>query len=601
MTNVKGQFKPWRSPRWLLTINGLMAWGWLGVGGPAIAQPDGATMPDAIRMSDTVTYSVRPSDNGAHATAVAPAVLEPVSSGSVVADIAIGGSASGGSASGGSASGGSGANHPVADDDVPVLAQLDGPVTSVSDLTDVDPTHWAFSALRSLVERYGCISGYGDRTFRGDQSLSRYEFAAALNACLDQIGAQIEAAVQDGVDNGDLATVRRLQQEFQQELADLDRQVGDLEQRVETLENQQFSTTAVLGGEVIFGLTGAAAGDTPGDGDREVTFSHLTRMQIVSSFTGRDRLRLQWSMGNGQGLSGSNSLGTDMARLSFQGNSDNEMRLDLLDYRFAAFGDRVVFTVRPVGFDLSSVLTANSGFFDSGRGSISRFGEASPVFKLGALDVGGGFDWLVSDTVRFQAAYGVGDGDDPEFGILGGDRSAAGAQILVKPTPTILAGLAYINGYSDTGRLDTFTGSLNADLSGDRLEPAQIHAVSGTVQWRVSPRLTLGAWGAWFWTNYLENDARATTNTYLFSAAFSDPFNREGDLLAFLIGQPPRLYDGDGVDTDDDVGLHIEAFYRFSVNDNISITPGVFVLTAPEHDSDNDAIVVGTLRTTFRF
>ena len=220
MTNVKGQFKPWQSPRWLLTINGLRAWGWLGVGGPAIAQPDGATMPDAIRMSDTVTYSVRPSDNGAHATAVAPAVLEPVSSGFVVADIAIGGSASGGSASGGSASGGSGANHPGADDDVPVLAQLDGPVTSVSDLTDVDPTHWAFSALRSLVERYGCISGYGDRTFRGDQSLSRYEFAAALNACLDQIGAQIEAAVQDGVDNGDLATVRRLQQEFQQELAD---------------------------------------------------------------------------------------------------------------------------------------------------------------------------------------------------------------------------------------------------------------------------------------------------------------------------------------------------------------------------------------------
>ncbi|MEM9244271.1 MAG: iron uptake porin [Cyanobacteria bacterium P01_F01_bin.153] len=591
MTNVKGQFKPWRSPQWLLTINGLVAWGWLGIGAPAIAQPDGATMPDAIRMSDTVVYSARPSENEAHTASARPIVSASASSNAVTED----------AAASGSASGGSGVDDPIADDDVPMLAQLDGPVTSVSDLTDVDPTHWAFSALRSLVERSGCISGYGDRTFRRDQALSRYEFAAALSACLDQIGVQIEAAVQDGVGDEDLATIRRLQGEFQQELADLDRQVGDLEQRVEALENQQFSTTAVLGGEVIFGVTGAAAGDTPGDGDREVTFSHLTRMQIVSSFTGRDRLRLQWSLGNGQGLSGSNSLGTDMARLSFQGDSGNEMRLDLLDYRFAAFGDRVVFTVRPVGFDLSSVLTANSGFFDSGRGSISRFGEASPVFKLGALDVGGGFDWLVSDTVRFQAAYGVGDGDDPEFGILGGDRSAAGAQILVKPSPTILAGLAYINGYSDTGRLDTFTGSLNADLSGDRLEPAQIHAVSGTVQWRVSPRLTLGAWGAWFWTNYLENDARATTNTYLFSAAFSDPFNREGDLLAFLIGQPPRLYDGNGVDTDDDVGLHIEAFYRFSVNDNISITPGVFVLTAPEHDDDNDAIVVGTLRTTFRF
>jgi hypothetical protein len=30
-------------------------------------------------------------------------------------------------------------------------------VTSVSQLRDVSPTDWAFEALRSLVERYGCI------------------------------------------------------------------------------------------------------------------------------------------------------------------------------------------------------------------------------------------------------------------------------------------------------------------------------------------------------------------------------------------------------------------------------------------------------------
>ena len=486
-------------------------------------------------------------------------------------------------------------------DSIPVLAQVTGSVTSVSDLVDISPTHWAYQALRQLAERHGCLSTDGDGFFRGDHALTRYEFVAALSLCLETLGDTLDNIGQDGLPESELATIRRLQEEFKTELATLDREIGDLEQRVEALQNQQFSTTAVLGGEVIFGLTGAAAGDTPGDGDREITVSHLTRMQIVSSFTGRDRLRLQWSTSNFSGLSSPNSLGTDMARLSFQSDSDNEIRLDLLEYRVAAFSDRVVFTVRPVGFDLSSVLTANSGFFDSGRGSISRFGEASPVFKLGALDVGGGFDWLVSDTVRFQAAYGVGDGSDPDFGLLGGDRSAAGAQILIKPSPQLLAGLAYINSYSDTGRLDTFTGSLNADLSGDRIEPAQIHAVSGTLQWRVSPRLTLGAWGAWFWTDYLDSDARATTNTYLVSAAFSDPFGREGDLLAFLIGQPPRLYDGRGVSTDDDVGLHIEAFYRFSLGDRLSITPGIFVLTAPEHDADNDAIVIGTVRTTFRF
>ncbi|MGD1851741.1 MAG: iron uptake porin, partial [Cyanophyceae cyanobacterium] len=244
MANVKGQLKQWRlkqwrSPRRLFTINALVALGWVGCGAPAIAQPaeffEAMTMPDAVRMGDAETYTVSAADNTTTTSAgVSPAGVNPATPAPTPPSAR-------------------------ANEAVPVLAQIDGPVTSVSDLTDVDPTHWAFQALRSLIERYGCVSGYGDGTFRGDRALSRYEFAAALNTCLDQIGEQIEAATQDGVREDDLATVRRLQQEFRQELADLDAQVGTLEQRVEALENQQFSTTAVLGGEVIFGLTGAAA------------------------------------------------------------------------------------------------------------------------------------------------------------------------------------------------------------------------------------------------------------------------------------------------------------------------------------------------------
>lgn len=43
-------------------------------------------------------------------------------------------------------------------------------VTSVSQLTDVKPTDWAFQALQSLVERYGCIVGYPDKTYRGNRA-----------------------------------------------------------------------------------------------------------------------------------------------------------------------------------------------------------------------------------------------------------------------------------------------------------------------------------------------------------------------------------------------------------------------------------------------
>ena len=33
-------------------------------------------------------------------------------------------------------------------------------VTNVDQLRDVSPTDWAYEALRSLVDRYGCIAGF---------------------------------------------------------------------------------------------------------------------------------------------------------------------------------------------------------------------------------------------------------------------------------------------------------------------------------------------------------------------------------------------------------------------------------------------------------
>ncbi|PSR15629.1 S-layer protein, partial [filamentous cyanobacterium CCP3] len=120
------------------------------------------------------------------------------------------------------------------DQDSVQLAQI----TSVSELTDVLPSDWAFQALQSLVENYGCIQGYPDRTFRGQRSLTRFEFAAGLNSCLDVIATLI---AQSGINPDDLATIRRLQEEFQAELATLRGRVDALEAETATLRAQQFS------------------------------------------------------------------------------------------------------------------------------------------------------------------------------------------------------------------------------------------------------------------------------------------------------------------------------------------------------------------------
>ncbi|NES07478.1 MAG: iron uptake porin [Okeania sp. SIO2F4] len=504
-----------------------------------------------------------------------------------------------------------------ASDEYDDFSELDQ-VNSVSQLSDIQPTDWAFQALQSLVERYGCIAGYPNGTYKGNRAMNRHEFAAGLNACLDRITELIEISTADLATREDMAKVKRLVEEFAPELAALRGRMDVLEARTAELEVNRFNgTTTIFGGEVIFGLTNGFGGEDVenafggrGDGDKNTIFNYLVRLQTATTFTGKDRLRIELGSANfsSLGFAGRQSFNTDMAILSYQTDTDDEFQIFKLEYRFPAFGDRVVFTFRPVNFSLNSVLTANSPYFDAGRGSISRFTDSSPLFKIGRLDSGLGFDWLVTDKVRLQVAYGTRDSENPgvgptgQGGITDAGHSATGVQFLTVPFDNVLTGVTYINAYSEDGFLDTFTGSLNADTSGGLGIPANINAVGGTVQWRVWEKITLGAWGGWVFTNYINSDAHATSNTYLFSVGMSDPFGREGDLFAVLFGKPLKLVDGDnGIQEDEDTSYHLETFYRYKLSDNITITPGFFVVTNPEHNEDNETIVIGVLRTTFRF
>ena len=614
-----------------------------------------------------------------------------------------------------------------------------GQVTSVSQLRDVNADDWAYEALRSLSEQYKCINGFGDGTFRGKQTLTRYEFAAGLNSCLQQIERLVNSSAT--VAQEDLQTAQRLSREFEAELAAIRGRVDSLEERVDFLEDNQFSTTTILNGEVIFALADAWGGDPPGgcsvgdavpgsgdnlaadcvtrsEPDTETVLTYTARLGLQSSFTGKDRLRVYLTSGNfdNGGFTNPESLNTYMARLGYQAGLESNVFVDIIEYRLPTFNDKVVFYGAANGFALSNVLTANSPFFDIGRGSISRFGQLNPILRIGgAMDAGLGFDWSIIDGLRLQAAYGTRDSGDTEGGFFGADHSALGVQLLAKPTDDIVAGINYVNAYSSDGTLGTFTGSVNAETGGlwsnARIpapntaqndptfeaccrfflgdQPAQINAVGGSVQWNATEKLNLAAWGGYAFTDFrreLPNfdtafvigsnpnnngigDSAgkkpfAESATFTLSLGLSDPFNREGDLLGFIFGMPPKLVDagpetrgtpvpffeqvidneGDTVVTDnnpnlDTVGkiaqrvnqtgetvpeaatalvnanelptsvgqedeatsLHFELFYRFKVNDNISVTPGFFMVTNPGHIADNDNIYVGTVRTTFRF
>ena len=44
-------------------------------------------------------------------------------------------------------------------------------VTSITQFSDVVPTDWAYQALSNLIERYGCVAGYPNGTYRGNRAM----------------------------------------------------------------------------------------------------------------------------------------------------------------------------------------------------------------------------------------------------------------------------------------------------------------------------------------------------------------------------------------------------------------------------------------------
>ncbi|MDY6938431.1 MAG: iron uptake porin [Cyanobacteriota bacterium] len=499
--------------------------------------------------------------------------------------------------------------------------QLNSQVTSVSQLSDVQPTDWAFQALQSLVERYGCIAGYPDGTYRGNQATTRYEFAAGLNACLDQILNLVPGG--GDVSAEDLAVIRRLQEEFAAELATLRGRVDALEGRTAELEANQFSTTTKLKGEVIFSTQvalgeeralnrlqfaeGADDEERPGVDDN-ITFSDRVRLSFDTSFTGRDRLRTRLQAANFTNLN--SATGTDESRLGYASGGGNDVSVNRIHYR-TAVGDKLTFHVGPTGMDIDQIFAVTNPYLASGSsGALSRFGRRHPLVHRGNEGAGVGFNYDVSDAFGISALYLANGGDSfdptPKNGLFNGRYSAA-VQFDVAPTDDIDVSLTYLNSYSPGGSAN-LAGSTGTDFAQDPFRGAATsgHHLGLQANARLTDTVSFGGWaGAVFAEQESGDDNSATVVDWAVNLAFPD-LGGDGNLLAFIVGQPPRVVDNDlninGTPIEDrDATWHFEALYRFALTKKISITPGAFYILNPEGDDRNDGIFVGAIRTTFKF
>ncbi|MEB3295694.1 MAG: iron uptake porin [Synechococcales bacterium] len=526
---------------------------------------------------------------------------------------------------------------------------------SVSQLSDVKPTDWAFQALQSLVERYGCIAGYPDRTYRGNRALTRYEFAAGLNACMDRVNELLAAVTIDSVKQADLAKLRQLQEEFAAELATLRGRVDALEGKVATLGKQQFSTTTKLTGDLWFNITSAFSSDdvlaergvagspfapprrNPITGvpsrvirrDTNTTMSYYLFLNLNTSFTGKDLLVTQLTAGNGNSPANQlvssgffNSWGTPFTDQTGTPTA-NDLVIRELSYTFP-LSKSITLAVGP-RLNFYKYYDGNRyTFFARGASSFNSNGST----LSNAVDRGSGvvLTWNLNPQLRFTAGY---LGENTEF--LNGEifnTSNKPNNGLFNSTYTIATELAYSPSqnlklklhYART-RIKAYNGFIGGavgeplpygyadDGFGGQVKDANSDAFIANVEWNITNKI--GVFGRYSWgrvgidpINPARSGGDIKVQSFQVGLGFPD-LGKKGALgvISFVM---PHSYlsgrnfllsgKGDGGNQYD-----LELSYYYPVNKNIAIVPSFYAIFNPNNFGSNSTVYVGNLRTQFNF
>ena len=442
-------------------------------------------------------------------------------------------------------------------------------VTSISQFSDVRPTDWAYQALSNLIERYGCVAGYPDGTYRGQKAMTRFEAAALLNACLDRVTEVTDE-------------LKRLMAEFEKELAILKGRVDGLEAKVGELEANQFSTTTKLSGIATFVVGGA--GNT-GIGDK-VTANYDVRLNFDTSFTGKDLLRTTLRSGNfgANNVFANGNTALEVAFQEFAGvtNGVDVVGINRLFYQFPA-GENFTLTagakvrqddmlaVWPSVYPADTVL------------DLFTYAGARAAYSLN-LGAGVGA-WYEKDGFSVSANYVSQESraEDSTLGVFKGFTITGQLGYAAENWGTAFA-YTYSSGFATAG-----LESNNIGLSGywQPTEAAWMPSISAGFGY--SAISGAGPDDAWSWMVGLQWEDAFMKGNALGMALGSAGATGSGP--SDINGTGGVWLDG-GKET-----LAYELWYKFQVTDNISVTPAFFWIG----NSGVDDTFGGLLKTTFKF
>ncbi|MBW4635889.1 MAG: iron uptake porin [Iphinoe sp. HA4291-MV1] len=459
---------------------------------------------------------------------------------------------------------------------------------SVSQLSDVQPTDWAYQALRSLMERYGILSGYPDNTFRGNRPVSRYEFAAGLAATIDKVDSLIADRIGDQFIQEDLVTLRRLQKEYRSALDELQQSLSKIGDRVTRLEKNQFSTTTKLQGQAIIAFTQG--------NDANATVVSRERLNLLTSFHSKDLLLTQLEAGN----NGDDTIGRVQKRknlnlLGTTGFIANGGGLDYVDVDSDLRLRRLYYSFRPVS-DLSVTVGPKMSprdFIDRNRYAnneaidfSSSFFLNNPLIVQNQIDRDGGAGVVLAwnpggGQLSFRSLYIAADADQVNSGVNGGlfgDRYQASAELEYSLSKQFALRLQYTKAEINNTDINAF--GVNAEYAFNR---------------------TIGIFTRLGFGSYQGFNTAINQDLDLHPFSWTVGFGIRNLLIpgtsgGIAVGQP-FVTNGLGNTTQ----TNIEAFYNLELSDNVSITPTFSVVTNANNDSSNDTIWQGTLRTVISF
>jgi hypothetical protein len=452
----------------------------------------------------------------------------------------------------------------------------------------IKPGDWQYTALQSVATKYGCNANLNDKV------VSDVEFARGLSNCLTKVEPLL-AQQPTTVTVEDVEVIKRLTQEFRAQLTEVDTRIGASEKRLAQAQTNQFSTTTKLKGEAVFNLSGALSGANPNN----IVLGDRVRLLFESSFTGQDKLWTRLATGNTASLGGNFTNPINTGTQVVESGANNAVSVDWLAYQFPVSNTNVyVAAFNALQVDYAPSYAPNFDDFTGASGAIGAFAESSPIYKIGGGS-GVGATIPVGETglTSVSLGYFAFNANTPANpgGLFGSDNSLLG-QLNFKLSPQLEGGLTYINS-SHTGSIFNGTGVVVGTPLANNIDPTSpggrttANSFGAAFAYKASDKLAFNG----FAMTSSANRGGVTDNIWSYGAGISFPdVDGKGSLAGLFVGAQPYV---SGVGS---VPFHFEGFYKYKLSENISITPGLIYLTAPDQINNTSALI-GLVRTTFLF